>query len=390
MNILFISFDSDPPNCGGVATVASILANYFISKGHTCSLGFPFNSEYPSDIFKNKILINKKNTHQISEFFKTNRFDIALVMLPINLDYKLLKKHINPDCKIISAYHSKPMLHSFSIEVIARELDTKRGMLYKIYTYTKYLMLPYYFSTFKISELLKINTINQKSDIILLLSERYFKNWEKLSFNFDKSKLFAINNPKLYEDFISNEEFEKKEKILLAVCNFESIKRIHIMVEIWEQIEKNELLKDWEFQLIGSGFLMKKIQQLIEKKNLERIFLLGTKNPSENYKKSKIIINTSKTEGWPLSITEAQQMGVVPITFDSFEAVHEMIKDNFSGIIVKNNDKKAFVKRLEKLMIDNARIDILAKNAIVASKKINNQEIFNTYLNLFEKLSLNK
>jgi len=161
-------------------------------------------------------------------------------------------------------------------------------------------------------------------------------------------------------------------------------------VEIWEQIEKNELLKDWEFQLIGSGFLMKKIQQLIEKKNLERIFLLGTKNPSENYKKSKIIINTSKTEGWPLSITEAQQMGVVPITFDSFEAVHEMIKDNFSGIIVKNNDKKAFVKRLEKLMIDNARIDILAKNAIVASKKINNQEIFNTYLNLFEKLSLNK
>ena len=40
MNILFISFDADPPHMGGTSTVVNILAKEFKQKGHNVYLGY--------------------------------------------------------------------------------------------------------------------------------------------------------------------------------------------------------------------------------------------------------------------------------------------------------------------------------------------------------------
>jgi glycosyltransferase involved in cell wall biosynthesis len=50
---------------------------------------------------------------------------------------------------------------------------------------------------------------------------------------------------------------------------------------------------------------------------------------------------TSAYEGWGLTLTEAQQMGVVPIAFDSFGAVYDIIENEYNGLIIPNStDKK--------------------------------------------------
>ena len=59
---------------------------------------------------------------------------------------------------------------------------------------------------------------------------------------------------------------------------------------------------------------------------------------------------TSKNEGWPLTLLEAMQTGVVPIVMDSFAALHDIIQDGSNGYIVKYNDKKEFGNRLISLI----------------------------------------
>lgn len=54
MNILFISFDADPPYMGGVATVFNVLAQYFEQKGNNVYLGYIKDSQHPSVFFKKK------------------------------------------------------------------------------------------------------------------------------------------------------------------------------------------------------------------------------------------------------------------------------------------------------------------------------------------------
>ena len=49
-------------------------------------------------------------------------------------------------------------------------------------------------------------------------------------------------------------------------------------------------------------------------------------------------------------LMEAMQMGVVPIAFNSFESVYDIIDDRLNGIIVENNDIDMYVKQLKWLM----------------------------------------
>lgn len=61
MNILFISFDADPPHMGGTSTVVNILAKEFKQKGHNVYLGYYNDSPHPSTYFKKKVKLTASN-----------------------------------------------------------------------------------------------------------------------------------------------------------------------------------------------------------------------------------------------------------------------------------------------------------------------------------------
>jgi len=55
LNILFISYDADPPYMGGTSTVVNVLAKAFVSEGHFCALGYMDDSNHPSVFLKTKL-----------------------------------------------------------------------------------------------------------------------------------------------------------------------------------------------------------------------------------------------------------------------------------------------------------------------------------------------
>jgi len=47
---------------------------------------------------------------------------------------------------------------------------------------------------------------------------------------------------------------------------------------------------------------------------------------------------TSRFEGWPMVLMEAMQMGVVPVVYNSFESLSDIVVDGENGYIIPNND----------------------------------------------------
>lgn len=77
------------------------------------------------------------------------------------------------------------------------------------------------------------------------------------------------------------------------------------------------------------------------------------------YKRAQIICVSSTYEGFSLVLTEALQYGVIPVAFDSFESVHDIIDTGKNGFLVKPFQINYYANILKSLMFnDNLRQQI--------------------------------
>ncbi len=386
MNILFISFDADPPNKGGVSTVSNILAKALIDRGHCCALAYFEESEYPSLLFKNKIKLVKENFVNLMIFFTKNKFDIILNQLPTLTDFELIEQLPLNSCKVISVYHNRPMLHPLLPINLLQIIEETDSYVNKLYAFIKIGFLPILNKIFEKRETLKYKIISQKSDKILLLSSHFFNNWMKLVPEIDKNKLVSIGNPLAYDNFFPISNIKKKENLVIVVVSLNHVKRAHILLEIWSKLERNTLLENWNFEFIGDGYELASLKKQAKILKLERIKFVGKSHPIDFYKRAKILMLTSKYEGWGMVLTEGQQNGVVPVSYNSFESIVEIINNNVNGIIIPNNDINSFVVGMTNLMLNEELLNEMIKNAILSSHRFEKEKITNQYIDLFNCL----
>ena len=382
MNILIISFDADPPYMGGVATMTNLLAKGFIAKGHSCTLGYMRESEHPSNFFKQKIKLSE------SYKYSGNKFDIILSQF-CNIDYTLLSPLKKQETVILTAYHNRPMLHSLRIEGLLNIYHQSSNILYKLYTLSKIPFLPMYYIKGHYNEKRVFRNAYNNSDKFILLSDKFYPLLKKIIPYAQKEKVAAIGNPVVFDESYPIEELYQKKKRVLIVCSTNHVKRIPVLFKIWKAIEADNNYLDWELTFVGEGEGFKQILKLAQKMNLKRIHFMGYTSPLPFYKESSSMIMASKYEGWPMVLMEGQQMGVIPISYNSFESITDIITNEYNGIIIPNNNIKVFIKRLKALMDNPAKREQMAINAIQFSNKNTKDQTVDQYLNLF-KTALNE
>jgi glycosyltransferase involved in cell wall biosynthesis len=169
------------------------------------------------------------------------------------------------------------------------------------------------------------------SDSYILLSET-FKQTLLDYYGIKSKKIIAITNP------ISSEKQYKfksqaKEKIVLFVGRLTKQKGVNYLIDIWKIIEKNH--HDWKLMIIGDGEERNFIEKKISKYNLKNIHIEGYQSDVYSYyRKASILFMTSIFEGFGLVLAEAMSYGVVPIAFNSYESISDIIDHNFNGFSV--------------------------------------------------------
>ena len=106
---------------------------------------------------------------------------------------------------------------------------------------------------------------------------------------------------------------------------------------------------DVKWYCIGEGNSRQEFEQLIKEYNLENDFLLlgATSNPYPYIKNADIYVQTSRHEGYCLTLAEAKALNK-PIVTTDFIGAYEQIKNNENGIIVScnENDLADAIKKL--------------------------------------------
>lgn len=396
MNILFLNTYQPTSNAsGGIARVTCNLGNLFTENGHRCSVAYYHESNGQVEgCFEKTVQLTFQQEQPLLEKLATSH-DVFIIQIQMTKAYL----HLAPvfgnirkrfGTKIIYCHHSVPFAESagydlqyFWFLLFHSGLSFKERFKWSFWCLYS-LLLPAN-SIRKIAQRRQLITDNV--DRVVLLSESFVPEFRKYV-NCADDKVTGIGNCCTFKEKLPLKELESKEKTVLIVANMnEHAKRISTMLHIWKKVlcHYPEALQ-WKLVLIGDGPDLDYYRRLANKLHLTNCTFTGKQDPQPYYRKSSILMMASAFEGFGMVILEAQQMGCVPVVYNSYESVHDLIEDGRNGLLIPNKDQKEYVKRLISLMkVDDSR-NRIALNCINMENRFAPEVIYSHWKSLFDSI----
>lgn len=172
----------------------------------------------------------------------------------------------------------------------------------------------------------------------------------------------------------------------LAIGRFVAVKDFPRMIMLWKQvIEKHP---NWILDIVGEGAEETAIRNIITENNLQGNIVLhpATNDVSQYYANSSIYLLTSKSEGLPMVLLEAQTCGLPIVAFDCPYGPREIIEDSKTGYLIQYDNDEALVEKLSALIDDEALRQSMGKTAQIASKRFDKETIMARWQTLFNSL----
>lgn len=195
--------------------------------------------------------------------------------------------------------------------------------------------------------------------------------------------IYDINNKELIErmSLVENPFVGVEEKILVTVGRLEKPKGYDIAAEACRLLKESGICFKW--YIVGEGSERSNIEQDIEKFGIqEQLILVGAKeNPYVYMKNADVYVQTSKYEGFCLTVGEAKILNI-PVVSTNFEVIHNQIVSEENGLIV-DMDAKAVADGIKRMLLDNALRKRIICN-LQKEKKGNIEEIEKLYCILEE------
>lgn len=192
----------------------------------------------------------------------------------------------------------------------------------------------------------------------VLLSKQFIPEFCNLiGADVDDNRITYINNPAIVVD---EDTHIKKENIILCVSRLAQEKCVDKMIRMWSNIA--DKLKDWRFVIVGDGHERRELEKMVISDNIPRVEFVGFAKPTEYYQKAKIFWMTSKFEGWGMTLIEAMQQGCVPIVFQTFSSVKDIIEDGVCGYLIQPDNYFSFECKTKLLTHNDTLWNALSEN----------------------------
>lgn len=363
---------------GGIWLVNKTLADKFTSLGYdvqVCSIRDNHPGNYEETNFKQHTI------NDVLEWKIVHKRDV-LLSVKKHCFFKTLKKYINDKKKLNNDYKKMKqyILKEKPDYIIASHYQTLPGIPKQYLNKTIHVQ----HSAFKLVKQDKYNyrtlkKYNKKLFSLVWLSKSTYEFAQNEGF----IKNMYIYNPVRIKCEKKADVVKNKQLVVLSRFSFE--KRIDLMVEMVNDVFKDNKFKDWKFCLYGQGELSEKTLNIINKNN--QIFNMGVANDAKKVLlESSCSLNTSIYEGFPLSIIESLTCGVPSVIFDYGESAKELIIDGKTGFVVEQNKQNEFEEKLKTIMENSDLLERFSKEAKKEAKKYNLDNIISIWLETLKKI----
>lgn len=383
MNILVCYRNWMNPNIGGVQRVTDTLVKFFVGKGHNLFyLTFLHDEndtyQFPAKIYRlpGPVFFSQSNINYYHDLLFELGIDIIINQDSSNERSSFWLNTGKHSAKKISIYHTDPLFG------INRKADLSR---YIRNLFLRDFILHFFSEPIRFLKMHRkkreMHVLIKNSNRLVLLSDEFKKLIIK-ELRIDSPKIVSIINPCVSFHF---QKTGIKKKQLLFVARMEIFhKRPDVMLKIWSHIQHK--FPDWELLFLGDGIDRHKIEELALFMKIKNVRFEGFVDPLPYYQEASVICMTSDYEGFGMVLVEAMQFGLVPIVFNNWASLKDIINDQVTGILIETDNMSDYIAKLNQLLSDEELRKRISANAKDFVRKFDIETIGPMWLSLFDKL----
>lgn len=183
-----------------------------------------------------------------------------------------------------------------------------------------------------------------------------------------------------------------RRKIILGVgrVNQWEIKGFDNLIRAWAMIKDNN--PGWICQIAGSydDTALSTLRQEVGEDAFKTVEFIGFKSDIYDYMMScEVFCLSSRTEGLPMVLLEAMNLGCACVAFDCNTGPAEIIEDGKTGLLVKNQDVRELAKKLDYIVSDDALRELFHQKAPLSVQRYSSNNILSMWMSMFDDLKHN-
>ena len=327
MKICFFIYNIS--NAGGSERVTVLIANELKRRGYDVSILSICGKDSFYELDKEIIVeIIYKDIHNINS--KKKYFDILR---------KAYKYHKNNKTDIVIDVFASRSLISIPLKALLK----LKNITWEHFNYSAKIGLNPLGRKLACKYSNKIITLT-KEDISL------FKQDNKMIASID-----YIYNPTPFEN---NKVSNLNNNNIISVGRLSSQKGYDMLLNAWSIVEKNS---DLNLIIVGDGDERDNLDKQVKELNLKNVSFAGITNDiSRFYLNSCAYVSSSRYEGLPMCMIEAQSFGLPLVSFKCKTGPSEIIKNEITGYLVENGNCKELAEKILELVKDREKLKKMA------------------------------
>lgn len=368
-------------NSGGMERVLTEKANYLVGLGYDITIvSIEDSGREPFFVLDKKIkhidlAIDFEKDYEKSFIIKVFRYKHKLNLLKRQIEFilnaesydfaiSLCGKEINFWSKLNTSAKKLAEIH-FAHDFKEQFIKARRsGLFWNIF-----------------GKILTIQFIKktQKLDALVVLTKEDKSHWLKTNNN-----VYQIYNP----SSISTDCYPSLDGThFIAVGRLDKQKGFDVLIDIWAKVYKQN--PKLTLDIFGTGPLYCELHNQILRLGLQSVIKLrgATSNITQEYLKSTALIMTSRYEGFPLVLIEAQSCGLPTIALNCHYGPSEIINDKKNGYLVPLFEFDTMVKHIIELSKNKGLRLKLSKEAKENSLNYLPEKIISQWDTLFKNMS---
>lgn len=218
----------------------------------------------------------------------------------------------------------------------------------------------------------------QLADFIVFQTE-YAKNY--FSQGIRKKSAIIANPVEVKAKF--DTEWNQNSKEIIAACRLTPQKNLPMMIDAFEQFEKNN--PGYRLTVFGEGPLKNELEDLLVRKNMQaRVRFAGySDNIQEKMRNAVMYISTSDYEGISNSMLEAMALGIPVVCTDCPAGGAAMvIQDGINGYLSPVRNAEQFAKRMQCVVEQREKTAKIAEKAKEVNSRFSVDEIVKQWLQI--------
>ncbi|MCU4482545.1 glycosyltransferase family 4 protein [Acinetobacter ursingii] len=302
-------------------------------------------------------LLNRESTKNSTAYPVAKNVKVVALNGNLFQFYRKLKKHV------FSNKYDAVIVHNMG----------KLSLLCTLVPNIKKLVILEHVSFVSRPQKVKILTklLYRKIDQVVVLTQN-----DKIEFDKFHSNVIVIPN---FSPFLIALNPKHSTKQIVTIGRLTDQKNYIHLLEAWKEIYN--LIPDWKLNIYGEGEHLQLLTDYIEQNSLNNVFLKGTtSNIQKVYEQSTFFVMSSKYEGLPMVLIEAQSFGLPIVSYNCPYGPSDIISSNKNGLLVEDQNVQKLADAILQLASSPDLLQQFSQNSLLNAANYQPEQILQMWI----------